>query len=293
MTRERRQAIFDKAARRVLAQGPLRLVTENSVHWLHQLVARDADKTAAADETLCQALGGDAPLDEQALRKAGHKARAHWLAGNSLEAARYSARMAGSFVSTHMAWHMGAVGEKGMRWLTGGVVPHVAEVAPVPTAAVVVYWASRLLTGRLSNLVNDCLNRARVRKIVAGRKDSQGRERSFDGDFASLSQADWRALSREARAGIKKLPDLLARLRREHNRLDEDLRWLAPSYKDVLRDSDDRLVERATLILRRKHLESQIQVLLSGAVGTLYQEMIRGEWRHRQLFDSQAPSSGG
>ncbi|CAM3431936.1 hypothetical protein [Parendozoicomonas haliclonae] len=281
ISEERRFKIFNEASNRVLFRYKNKVVKEDQREWLKILVTSKKDSSRVSDIQMREAFGNFKALERKELRRHAVASAFNQLMKGSKLAAFHSVKVIGHFVFTNLTWNAGKVVKAGAMFVLKGILPNKVDLIPVPTAAACAYWIVSFIGGQTLERFNNYLNRVRLKKIIQSRQDSDEREKAYDSNLVKLDKEDWRAMRREAVEGVKKLADIMHKLRTEHDELNMALKKLKPSARD--RIDDERLIQRAELILRRKYLEHQVQELLSGAVGTYYQETLRGEWLHREM----------
>ncbi len=244
-----------------------------------------------SDMVLNEAFGKLKPLPPEELRVSALMAKLNWTRNNMLAAAGHTVIVIAHFLWTNLTWNLGKVGSSAFRWFVKDVAPRKADLTPVPTATIVVYWIASFFGNKISEVCNNRLNRLRMKKVVESRKNEEGEDLAFDAEVTKLTTEDWRAMRRESQLNMQKFSKTLIALRGEHLRILEEIKKCQQSAGEdagqspKMRMSDDELVQRATLILRRKYLEQEIQGLLSGSVGRFFQEAIRGELTQRQLLE--------
>ena len=284
---EHRLEIFNKAADRVMSEYTTRVVHENHHEWLKKLVSDKKESHRRSDRYLFGAFRKIKALPLKEVHASAAASTFNKLVRGTKDAFSHSAKVVGHFLFTNTTWNAVDFLKAGYRWFLHGILPNKIDLIPIPTAAVCVYWIVSFLGGKSLEMMNNRLNRLRVKDVMNSRKDDEEREVAFDAKVKPLDAEDWRALRREAKGALTEFSEILTNLHKEHLRLDKDLKKLQASPKDVLDLNDEALVERAVIILRRKYLEQRIQELLSGAVGTFYQEIVRGDWQQRQMLQDK------
>ena len=302
MTEGRRLEIFRNATQN-LKSLPLK-ARGDSQNWLRQLVhnakttkLKKSGKDEKAwlndsDKVLYEAFSDLKPLPPKELRISALMAKLNWVSCNSLEAAVHSVKVIGHLLWTNITFNAGRFVRAGFRWLIQDVLPRKIDLTPIPTVVACVYWIVTFVGMRSSETVNNMLNRIRTRKVVVSRKNELGEDLAFDAEVTKLTAADWRAMRSESQEGIREFVTTLKALRKEHAQLAQEVKKIRQEKAEADKQqfelralSEEELVHRASLILRRKHLEQKLQEILSGSVGHFFQEAIRGELAHRQLLE--------
>ncbi len=292
ISEKERAEIFSIAANKVRSEGALRIAKGDQRRWLRGLVGKDERGRLVSDGILRDAFkvleevtGKDLEkMTQKESREAAALGKLNWALSKTIPAAKHTVKTVAHFIYTNVIWNAAKLFKMGTMWVLRGLLPREADLMPVPTAAMCVYWVISFIGGRTAEMINNRLNRLRVKKIASTRYQSNGNDKAFDAEVKPLSSEDWRALRREGRAGVQEFVKILGKLRKEHRRIAEDAEKMAPNAYNII-EGKSNLVERAVIIVRRKYLEQQLQELLSGAVGMFYQETIRGEWLQRQLLD--------
>ncbi|MTI13602.1 hypothetical protein [Sansalvadorimonas verongulae] len=317
MSNDEKVRIFNEAANRLLLKGEVRTSRQDQQDWMRELIVSGAKDGRRSGKLLFRDLAKLKRRHKTDLRTSAVAGRMNWMKANGYEAARHTAIVVGHFLYTNIIMNASKVLKAGTSWILKGILPKHVDVLPVPTAAIATYWVSSFLGGKAMQLINDCRNRLRVNKIIKSRrkpliedepektssfeykqskaqkiehkvssvlgykKGKLGEQVAFDAEVSELGPEDYRALRREGGAQIKQIPKILAKMRKAHDRLQGDVKELTDKNAMVV-DREEQLIKIAMLILERKYLEQQMQELLSGAVGTFYEETIRGEWLRRQ-----------
>ncbi|WP_281647819.1 hypothetical protein [Parendozoicomonas sp. Alg238-R29] len=321
MTDAEKAEIFNEAANRLLLKGTARVAQKNQTAWIKELVHSGAKDGRKSGKLLLRDLGrlkAPSKTDTHASAAVG---RVNWLTSHAGEAAKHTAKAVGHFVYTSIIMNASKILKAGALWIMTGILPRQVDVLPVPTAAVGTYWISSFIGGQTLNLINNCRNRLRVKKIIKSRrkplspeeaerqaaddareksktkrikekvtkvlgihKERLGEQVTFDAKVDELGPEDFRALRSEGCEHLKQIPRVLKKLRAAHDSLNKDVEALTDPQAMFV-DKKEQLIKTATLILERKYLEQQMQELMSGSVGTFYEETIRGEWLRRQEVD--------
>ena len=281
-----RVELFNKAANQLKSDGLVQIAKEKRHEWLSDLVQGEGSRRAS-DKALLDVVRDIKPLSKKEQRVNAVACNTNWLARKTIDTAIYGSKLVGHFIFTNLVEGGLKSMKAGVRWFLLGVLPRKFDYLPIPTASLCVYWVTSFLGGKMMDRFNDALNRIRSSKVIATRRDEKGDEVPFDEKVVQLKAEDWRALRRESKKGLQKLADTLKALHREHKELDKKLRTLTDTA-NLLMDREEMRMRAAMLILRRKHLEQQVQKLMAGVVGTFYQETVRSEWELRQALDDKA-----
>ena len=317
MSNDEKIKIFNEAANRLLLRGAVQVSRQDHQDWIRELIVSGSQDGRRSGKLLFRDLAKLKRSRKTDLRASAAAGRINWLKSNGLGAAKHTSIVVGHFLYTNVVMNTSKILKAGALWALKGILPKQVDVLPVPTAAIATYWASSFLGGKVIQLVNNCRNRLRVKKIVRSRrkpfterlwkreshadrkrsrakkikdkvssalgynKEKLGEQVAFDAKVCELGPGDYRALRREGSYQIKQIPKILKKMRDAHDRLERDVKELSDRDAMVV-DREEQLIKTAMLILERKYLEQQMQELLSGAVGTFYEETIRGEWLRRQ-----------
>ena len=321
MSDEEKIEIFNKAAKRLLLKGDVQVALEDRRDWIGHLIKAGKNDTTQSGRLLFRDFGKFKKVSTTGVYTSSVAGRINWLTGNTTEAVKHIAVVVGKFLYTNISMNSSKMLKAGASWLLKGILPRQVDVMPVPTAAIGTYWVSYCLGGKFMQLVNNCRNRLRVKKIIKSRrkplteeekaeqereapshvskarkirrklrdalgtrKEKLGEQVAFDTTVSELGAEDYRALREEGCSQIKQIPRVLKRMRDAHDRLQREVQELTDRDAMVI-DREEQLIKTAMLIMERKYLEQQMQELLSGAVGTFYEETLRGEWLRRQEVD--------
>ena len=284
LSESQRIRIFNKAANKAKVKGRFKIAREDRRDWLKKLLCSGEPERRATDEKLRKIFGNDcadcSDLSEVNLAKSSHGARVNWLGHQAAKAADGTRKAIGSFIWTNLCWHTGKIAKIMFKWGVQNVAPNKSALIPVPTAAIAVYWAFSFVGSRIAEAGNNCLNRMRIKK-VQDRFGKGKNEIAFDSEDANLSGSDWQAMKGDMKEKLDEFVRLLSALRKEHQ---EIMQEVTSNLEKFDNNNEQDMVHRASLILRRKNLELQLQEMLTGSIGMFFREVARGDWLYSEIM---------
>ena len=198
----RRLKVFNEAANRLLSKKDNKIVKENNREWLKHLGKTLSGSGRVSDKHLAEAFGDIRALEAKELRIHIAASNFNKMMSATKSFVKHSAEVVGYFVFTTITWNLGKYAKAGLSWFMKGILPNRGDLVPVPTAAVCVYWVVSFVGGKTMELLNNYLNRTRVKKVKESRVDDNGCEVAFDSSVKDLGAEDWRACAESPKRSL-------------------------------------------------------------------------------------------
>lgn len=268
MPASERWSIFNQAANQRAVKGRWYEVSRNYRQWIRQTFSGGVGLNARLKTAF-----NDIP-DSYKETKFEFAKLHNWNVGNMANIAKM---VTSSFANFLLEAGLSVVvkREKVARLIRSRRLTSIKNFLPKQWGPFVAVWAFYYFGHKITKKMNHSMNAMRIADL-----HEHSLKHRFDDRGERLSTEKWRALRRESKDTLSTFVDTLKDLRNEHRKIERLLNKKKEALTDMPVNKRNKLF--ATILLRRKMLEQQINTLLAGAVGHMHEETVKAVWHQQQ-----------